>query len=212
MSSRRYTSDRRAAAALETRGRIIAAAERELASVGYHAMTVAGLARAAQVSPQTIYNSIGSKAAVVKALYDVRLAGDDGDLPIRERPDFLAMLAQPDPESVLAGYAQLGRTLYSRVAPLLGVLLGEGPGSDAELLDFITTIEGERRTGNERLLAFLADRFGDRVRSDQAAADVLWMLTSFDVSDRLVRRCGWSLDAYQAWLTDQLVANLIARS
>ena len=37
-------------------------------------MTIASLAKAAGVSPQTVYNSIGGKAAVVKAVYDVLLA------------------------------------------------------------------------------------------------------------------------------------------
>ena len=80
--SRQYVSELRAAAALQTRARILDAAQQELREVGYHAMTISGLARRAQVSPQTIYNALGSKAAVIKALYDVLLVGDDEPVPL----------------------------------------------------------------------------------------------------------------------------------
>ena len=71
---RSYVSPRRDDAARHTRARILDVAEQELERSGYHATTIAGLASAAGVSPQTIYNSIGGgKAAVIKALYDVRL-------------------------------------------------------------------------------------------------------------------------------------------
>jgi AcrR family transcriptional regulator len=82
MAARKYISQQRDSAARETRRRILAVAEKQLIEGGYHAMTVASLAYGAEVSPQTIYNSVGGKAAVVKALYDDRLAGDDEPVPI----------------------------------------------------------------------------------------------------------------------------------
>ena len=60
-----------------TRARIIETARSLLLRGGLATMTIADLARAAQVSPQTVYNAIGGKAEVVKAAYDVTLAGDD---------------------------------------------------------------------------------------------------------------------------------------
>ena len=50
-SPRRYTSDQRDAAARQTRSRILDAAEHELIRHGYHAMTIASLARAAERQP-----------------------------------------------------------------------------------------------------------------------------------------------------------------
>ena len=94
---RRYISDQRDAAARQTRTRILDAAEQELIRHGYHAMTIASLARAADVSPQTIYNSVGGKAAVVKALYDVRLAGDDEPVPMGQRPNCCGYWTCPMP-------------------------------------------------------------------------------------------------------------------
>ena len=60
MSSRRYSSDRRAAGALETRRRILTAAEQELRAAGYHAMTVAGLARRFSHSEREMYRLLSA--------------------------------------------------------------------------------------------------------------------------------------------------------
>ncbi len=209
MSTRPYSSDRRAAAAAVTRRRILDAAQAELHEIGYHAMTVSSLARRAQVAPQTIYNAVGGKAAVVSALYDVLLAGDDDDLPISARPEFEAVLNQPDAESTLRTYVGLGRLFYERVGDLLGMLLVDGPGADTDLRAFVAKIESERRTGNESVLRHITERFGPPgALSPIRAADVLWTATSFELSHRLVRRCGWSLDELEQWLGDVVTSSI----
>ena len=206
---RTYISPLRDDAARRTRVRILDVAEQELVRGGYHAMTIAALARAARVSPQTIYNSIGGKAAVIKALYDVRLAGDDEPVPIAERPEMRRIAEQPDAASTLRAYIAAGRVLYARVGHVLGVVFADGPGADADLMGFVETIEHERRIGNTAIVEVVAERFGlrnglSRIR----AVDILWAATSFELADRLVRRCEWSLDAYEQWLGDVVVASL----
>ena len=91
-------------------------------------MTIASLARAAEVSPQTIYNSVGGKAAVVKALYD---AG----WPVTTIPCGWGSARSCSRFSIsrrattVRAYVALGRGLYSRVGPILGALLVDGPGA-----------------------------------------------------------------------------------
>ena len=172
-------------------------------------MSLASLANGAQVSPQTIYNSVGGKAAVVKALYDDRLAGDDEPVPIAERPEIQRILQQPDAPAAVRAYVAAGRLLYERAGALLGTLLQDGPGSDAELRSFVATIEGERRIGNTNLVRIIAERFGlPPGLAIEQAVDMVWALTAFELADRLVRRCGWSLSAYERWLGDLLVTSL----
>lgn len=210
-TSRSYVSPARTEAARRTRARILDVAERELERGGFHAMTISALAKAAAVSPQTIYNSIGGgKAAVIKALYDVRLAGDDEPVPMAERPEMRRIAEQPDGASTLRAYIAAGRTLYERVGRLLGILLVDGPGADADLRAFFETIERERRTGNTAIVTHVAAHFGLRPGlTTEQAVDMLWTATSFELADRLVRRCAWSLDAYEAWLGDVVVATLL---
>lgn len=208
-TARRYVSPQRERAASETRTRVLAVATEELIRRGFHATTVASLARAAEVSPQTIYNSIGGKADVVKAAYDVLLAGDDEPVPISARPEMRAVFEQPDAAATVRAYVAVGCRMYDRVGPLLGGLWVEGPGSDRELAGFLESIESERRVGNTVLVRHLEQRFGlptPLTASD--AADIVWTATSFEVVDRLVRRCGWKMERFEDWLGTILVSNL----
>ena len=76
-TNRSRQAGRRIESARATRRRIVAAATTLLLSDGYHAMSVSALARAAGVSPQTVYNAIGGKSEVLKLVYDILLAGDE---------------------------------------------------------------------------------------------------------------------------------------
>jgi len=209
MGTRAYDASRRLEAAQETRRRILATAYEMLLSGGYDQMTVARLARTAGVSPQTVYNSVGGKAEVVKAVYDVTLAGDDDSTPMSERPQFLAMRDSPDRAAFMRAYAGVSRMIFEHVGPLLGVLLEGGAGGDATLRAFVATIEEERRTGNGHALDALEAAHGLPSPPGRAALhDMVWTLTAPEVADRLIRRCGWAPDDYERWLGDQLVAAL----
>jgi len=203
---RSYDNSTRREAAAVTRRRILDAATRILLSGGYAGMTVARLATAADVSPQTVYNAIGGKAQVVKAVYDTLLAGDEDPIPMSERPGFLAMRDSADPKAFFEAYAAWSRGIYARVGPLLGVLLEGGSGGDAALREFVATIEAERRTGNGHALELLRRSHGiPRSPGRAALHDAVWTLTSPEVADRLIRRCGWSARRYESWLARQLL-------
>ena len=171
-------ADTRAEAAQATRRRIIDAAGPMLLHEGYHAMSVSSLAAAAGVSAQTVYNAIGGKAAVVKAVYDVTLVGDDEPIPMPQRPESEAIEAAPDRDTFLRAYAALCATIYERTGPLLGVLLAQGAGNDAGLQDFVATIEQERRVGNTNVLAALERVHGLPAELDRTRfIDIVWAAT-----------------------------------
>jgi AcrR family transcriptional regulator len=206
-TDRAYDMSTRAEGAQATRRRIIDAAGPMLLRHGYHAMSVSALAAASGVSAQTVYNAIGAKAAVVKAVYDVALVGDDEPIAMPDRPEFRAMSAAPDRESFLRAYAALCATIYERTGPLLGVLLAQGAGSDPGLQEFVATIEQERRVGNTNVLAALERAHGLPSTLDvDRFIDIVWAVTAPDVYDRFVRRCGWTHPMYAAWLAEALVA------
>lgn len=202
--ARSYDNSARREAAQLTRTRILAAAASLLVADGYPGMSIAGLARAAGVSPQTVYNAVGGKAEVLKATYDVALAGDADDVPMSRRPEFLALHDSPDAASHARLYAALARHIAERVGPLLATVLDHA-GADPALADFVATIERERRTGNGHMVAALAQRHGlpDGVGIEEVV-DQVWVLTAPDLADRLIRRRGWSPDAYEAWLATHL--------
>jgi AcrR family transcriptional regulator len=198
--ARAYDASARELSALETRRRILDAAQDLMLGGGYRAMTINELAVRAQVSTQTVYNSVGGKGAVVKAVYDKLLAGDDDAIAMSERPEFLAIRDAPDLETWATAYAAWARSIMVRVGPLLGALLEHGPAGDPVLEDLVASMDRERRTGNDNSLRRLLPRATTRSR----AVDAVWTLTAPEVYDRLVTKRGWSHQAYEAWLARQL--------
>src|SRR5262245_51446376 len=70
-SKRRYHSPLRAAQAEATRRRVIDAALELFSTRGFDATSVNELARAAGVSPETVYSGFGSKEGVLAAVVEV---------------------------------------------------------------------------------------------------------------------------------------------
>lgn len=205
--ARGYDMSARAAGAEATRTQILATARGLLLDGGYAGMTIASLAKAAGVSPQTVYNSIGGKPAVVKAVYDEMLAADDVHVAMSDRPEFRAVLSARSRKAFAAAYAAWVRVLHERVGPLLGVLTAHGV--DTTLVDFLATIERERYTGCTHALTGLRTGAGLPASIASEAdftrlVDAVWTLIAPDGYDRLVRRCGWSGEQYQDWLAGQL--------
>lgn len=198
---RRCTTALRAEQTALTRRRVLDAAARLFVAHGYPGTTVAAVAQDAGTSVQTVYNVAGGKAALLKAVYDVTLAGDDAPVPMSERPEARAVRAAGTGRECLARYATMGRVLGERIAPLVTVVLAQAGSGDADLAAFVATVEGERAAGTRGVAEHVAGRFGLRDGLDvAAAADVLWALTAPDLADRLVVRRGWGWDRFERWL------------
>jgi AcrR family transcriptional regulator len=196
--------------ALLTRRRVLEIALELFLADGYLGTTIDAVARRAGVSTQTVYNAVGGKPALLRAVYDISLAGDDEPVPIAERPAFQAMLAETDGRRCLARYATLSRELWERAGPLVARLLSQAAAGDADLRAFADTAERQRATGTAMVARHVAERFGLRPGlTVQEAGDVLWTLIAPEVLQRLVARRGWSLDRAEAWLADAMADTLL---
>lgn len=206
--TRVYESALRIERARQTRTRLVETAVRLLLRDGVARMTVASLANEAGVSPQTVYNSIGGKAEVIKAAYDFTLAGDDDPTPMSERPAFRAIQEAPDIATFAAAYAHWVADIYERVGALLGVLLLHGAGGDPLLEQLIDTINSERRKGNANGLKAIQRRLLAEGTNLDRLVDSVWVLTAPENWHRLVRQRRWSRVRYEAWLAQQLTATM----
>ena len=204
---RRYASGLREEQARQTRRRIVDAAGRLFLERGYGATTVGDVAASAGTSVATVYNAVGGKPALLKAVYDVALAGDDAPVPMAERPAYIAMQQAPDARTALHAYAGLGREMAERALPLLVLVLGS---HEPDLRAFAEVIEGERLRGTRLTAGMIEERYGLRpgLTADRAG-EILWALTSPEVAERLVLRRGWSWDEFQAFLGDAATAALV---
>jgi AcrR family transcriptional regulator len=201
VAGQRPTGSLRAEQVAVTRRRILAAAGAEFLAKGYVGTTLAEVGRSAGVSVQTLYNVVGGKAQLLKAVYDVTLAGDDEPVPMAQRPLVRAVLEASSGRECLVRYAVMGRVLGERTLPLVTTLLAQAASGDPDLASFAETIEHERAVGTAGTARHVAERFGLREGLDvDQACDVLWALTSPDLADRLVRRRGWGWDRFETWL------------
>jgi AcrR family transcriptional regulator len=196
---RSYTSPRRDDQARLTRRHIVDAAHDLFLAHGYTATTIETIARTAGVSVQTVYNSVGNKAAVLAAVYDTALAGDDAPVAIAERSTFQAMLSERDGRRFLARYAAHGRELGQPAAPLVATVLAEAGNPDVRAL--AATSEQQRAHGTAVVARHVAERFGlaPGLTIDEAA-DILWALTAPETMIRFVHQRGWTWERYETWL------------
>lgn len=208
--SRSYSSPVRHEAAIATERRILAAAEQLFLEHGYSATTLAMIATTAEVSKQTVYNSCGSKAQLLKRLYDVRLVGDDAPVPLAQRPEIRQMMALIDPRALLDSYTTLGTSLLERLGPLLAVIVAGAAAGDRDLVALLETTDAERLIGTAGIAGRLAEL--DALRADlttDRARDIIWMMNGLPSWEMLVRRRHWSIAEYQRWLSRALADMLL---
>ena len=82
VKSRSYDSRRRREQAALTRREILDAAERLFVADGYVATTIAGIAKDAGVATKTVYLAFETKSGVLRALWNLRLRGDQDEIPV----------------------------------------------------------------------------------------------------------------------------------
>jgi AcrR family transcriptional regulator len=208
----KYDNSRRTERARESRSQVLDAAHRLLVSEGFAGMRIADVAATAGVSVETVYKQFRNKGGLLKAAYDVRLAGDDEPVPLGERPEYQAMVDELDPARKVRLYAGLGRQISERTGPLTVRVL-ECRGADPEVEEFARTIEAERLVGATTFVANLdqAGALRPGLEADRAR-DELWVLISPEVWAQLVQRRGWSHDDYEVWLADAVSAALLAEA
>src|SRR5262244_2945653 len=90
----RYDSPRRREQADATRRAILDAAERLFGVRGYAGTSVGEIAEAAGVALKTVYAVFGTKAEVLRALWHLRLRGDEDPVPVQDRPWVREVLAE----------------------------------------------------------------------------------------------------------------------
>jgi AcrR family transcriptional regulator len=190
------------------RQRVVLAARDLFERDGYRRTTVAGVAAAAEVSPEMVYKTFGSKAALAKAVFDIALAGDDEPVPIRERPAMAAIRAEPDVRRQIALFVEglvqrLGRSAR------IQVMVRDGRHVDESLQPVWDQLVQEGLTGMRMLGRRLLDTGQLRAGLDlDEVTDLLWNYLAIDHYERLVLTRGWSTARYQEWLTRAITTAL----
>jgi len=212
VKSRPYDSSRRRAQAAATRRDILEAAQRLFEQQGYAATTIAAIAAEAGVALKTVYLAFETKSGVLRALWNLLLRGDQGEVPVAERSWYREVLAEPDPHRQLRLNARNSRAVKTRIAGMLKVVRDAAPvDRDIEALwqRIQTEFHSNQRVIVERLAERKALRRGLGV---DRATDILWTLNHPDVWQLLVAERGWTPEQYEQWFGDTACAQLLGAS
>jgi len=180
---------------------ICAAAHRLFSSKGYLATSIDEIAAQAGVARPTVFAAVGPKPAILKAVVDQAMAGDDAPVPVAGRPWFKEALDEPDPVRSVHLHARNLCWILQRVVPLLRAL-ETAAAVDEEAAALWANLRRQRRTGTAGVAANLAAKTTLRCE-EQVLADMLFTLPP-DAYYRLVHEEGWSAEKFQEWLADLL--------
>ena len=189
MAPRRYEQRQRAEAADETRRRILDAVVQRLREAPSQAVSIDQVARIAGVARSTVYLVFGSRAGLFDAA-----ARDLLDRSGFER--VVRAVADPDARETLRGGIQGGAHTYAADRDTFRALYSMAQLDPDAVGGAIQRSEQNRARGMADLARRLAEQ--DALRpgvTAEAAADLLWVLTSFDSFDLLLTGRGLSADA-----------------
>lgn len=204
-----YRSPLREAQAKATRLAIIEAAGRLFVERGYAATSIDAVAEAAGVGRATVFASVGGKAALLKAAYDVAVVGDDEPIPLPDRP-----WAQHVREGETQGertkrYAEMVTMIDGRYAPIYEAFRGAA-SADPDVRQLWQEIRAERRRGASNFVRLICDLGPLREGLEpDSAADIVWILNDPGLYHQLVLEQGWSPADFCTWLAETMHTQLL---
>jgi AcrR family transcriptional regulator len=203
---RAYRSERRREQAEETRERVLAAAGRLFAERGFENATIAAIASAAGVSPETVYAGFRNKRTLLGELVGRAVRGGDST-PVLAQAGPRAVTAASDQREQLRLFAADVVLRLERAGPLIEIL-SAASRSDPELAELRAKLHRDRRENLRTLIDALAVNGPLRLDPD-AALDSVWALASPELHQLLTRTRGWTRKRYSTWLADSLAALLL---
>lgn len=188
--------NRRALQAEQTRNEIIGAARRLFASQCYASTSVKDIAREAGVSVQTLYDSVGSKADLVRRLNDLI------DSEARVFEIAATLTAETDPLLVARVPARVTRRIIERCSDILRASL-DAAHADPDLA-FVIEEGGRRHRAGAGAVAARLGALGalDPEHSIETAATTIAAIADFRLALILIDDHGLDVDAVEHWIAD----------
>lgn len=191
------------------RAAVVGAARTLFLERGYAATTVEAISDLSDVPPATVYRLFSTKLGILKALLDVSIAGDDEAVPLTNRPQVRALLADPDPRNQLSGFAGITSGIMSRTEPVYRILVSAA-SSDPDAAALLAEQTRHRRVGQSQIARSLARAGALRPElRERQAADIIHALMSPEVYRLLVGDRGWRPEQYERWLKEILFDQLL---
>lgn len=201
---RAYHSERRRLQAEETRNDVITAARRLFANEGYGRVSIPDIAREAKVSVKTVYSSVGSKRDILTELSSVI------DLSGQVVPLNVEISECTDPEQIIRLAARLRRLMMEGAGDIVKMIADAGV-SEEEVQELYEHGQHQSYQGAERIIDRLLTVDAPLTMERQIAIDSLYSLMHWRMYDRMVNELGWTVDQFEQWQGDILIASLLER-
>jgi AcrR family transcriptional regulator len=208
VKKRKYDASRRRAAAELTRAAVLRAARELFTARGYAATSVIEIARAAGVSVDTLYETVGRKPQLLLAVHDMELAGGEAPVEAEQRDYVKQIRAAPTAVAKITTYTEALARLLPRTVPLLDSLRAAGE-KDPACREVYQAVR-ERRAANMRLFAADLRNTGE-LRDDledDTVADLVWSMNAPEYF-LLIRSRGWTPEQYAAMVRDVWIRTLL---
>jgi AcrR family transcriptional regulator len=206
-TSRKYRSPVREEQAENTRRRVLDAAHRLFLESGYAGTTIAAVAVEADVSPETIYGSLGGKRGLLEGVIEATVEGP-GAVPFERQTAFEEIGSLGTPRERLRALVEFACGVLARTSPVHAVIRG---AADREPF----AVDLRERQLEERL-----GRIALRVRADltgalqpgltvKQAAQRLGALLSPELYHLLIVELGWTPGHYCQWVSALAESDLL---
>jgi AcrR family transcriptional regulator len=186
VTTRKYTQQARAAAADETRRRILDAMRDRLRAAPSEALSIERVAQEAGVARSTVYLVFGSKAGLFEAL------GQD----LLERTGFQRIVdavALPDARNAVRESLRAASAVYAAERDVSRTIYSMWSLEPEAVRRAFEVVERGRAEGQRRMAGRLAE--AGYLHPDvtvEEATDILWVITSFETFDQLYTGRGLS--------------------
>jgi AcrR family transcriptional regulator len=208
-TKRRYRSAQRTDQAATTRAAILKAARKLFVTTGWQATTIAGVARAAKVSPETVYAAFSNKAALFSEMVRLAVRRDAPEIPLLDQTGPQAVTSAPDQASILRLFSRDIAEVLGHVAPLMAVARAAAD-AEPEIGKIYRGLHEGRRQNLAAVVAALRRAGPLKAGLDEAEATaMLWRLASPELFMLMRDVEGCDATAYARWLEQALGALLL---
>lgn len=194
--AREYTSAVRAERAEATRRRVIETATEMFCARGWSATTMAGVATAAGVARQTVYQQFDGKLELLDACIDLALTAGEGGA-VRSLEHYRAMGAGSRDERIATGATWL-RGAHERSARIQNVL------DQAAVTDDVAAARLRVREQNRWDEVRHAVSLILGATPDDGTVDTVWVLASRRTYLMLVDGRGWTPGRWESWFAEHV--------
>lgn len=202
---RTYNSPLRAGQAQQTRRRVLESARRLFVENGYAATTVAAVAAAAGVSPETVYQSVGGKRGLLEGVMDITGPHESA----AEDEDWWLMVGDlTDAGERLDRIVEYSCRILARTQPIHAIIRGAAD-KEAFARDLSRRLLEERlENQTDRIRRYLADDLTPGL-SVEEAGERYCVLASPDLFHLLTVELAWTDGHHQEWLSQLMRSELL---